>query len=107
MKLSKIQLHKIRQSGGYLGRLSVLFLKTSLTLMKNVLKPLAKCFLIPLELTAAALATDAAIQKKIFGSEMTTLIISNKEMNDIMIIIKPLEDAGLLIKGFLSCYQVH
>ena len=29
---------------------------------------------------------------------MTTLIISNDEMNDIMKIIKSLEDAGLLIK---------
>ena len=30
---------------------------------------------------------------------MATLIISNEEMNDIMKIIKSLEDAGLLIKG--------
>ena len=30
---------------------------------------------------------------------MTTLIISNEEMNDIMKIIKSIEDAGLLIKG--------
>ena len=36
--------------------------------MKNVLKPLAKSVLIPLELTAEASATDAAIHKKIFGS---------------------------------------
>ena len=34
--------------------------------------------------SAAASATDAAIQKKIFGSGMTTLIISNKEMDDII-----------------------
>ena len=55
-------------------------------------------FLIPLGLTASA--TDAAIQKKVFGSGMTTLIISNEEMNDIMKIInKFLEKAGLLIKG--------
>ena len=37
--------------------------------------------------------------KRIFGSDMTTLIISNKEGNDIMKMIKSLEDAGLLIKG--------
>ena len=67
--------------------------------MKNVLKPLAKSDLIPLGLTAAASATDAAIQKKIFGSGMTTLIISNEEMNDIMKTIKSLENTGLLIKG--------
>ena len=58
--------------------------------MKNVLKPLAKIVSIPLGLTAAALATDTAIHKKMFGSEMTTLIISNEEMNDIIKIVKPL-----------------
>ena len=52
--------------------------------MKNVLKPLAKSVLKPLELTAAALATDAAIQKKIFGSGMNAIIISNEEMNGFM-----------------------
>ena len=67
--------------------------------MKNALKPLPKSVLIPLGLTTAASATDTAIQKKIFGSIMTTLIISNEEMNDIMAIIKSLDDAGSLIKG--------
>ena len=47
--------------------------------MKNVLKLLTKSVLISLGLTAEASATDAAIQKKIFGSSMTTLIISNKK----------------------------
>ena len=60
--------------------------------MKNLPKPLAKFVLIPLRLTAAASATNAAIQKKIFGSGMTALLISNEEMNDIMKIIKSLED---------------
>ena len=49
-------------------------------------------------LTLAASTTDAAIQKKIFGSGMTTLIISNEEMNDIMKIVKSLEESSLLIK---------
>ena len=60
--------------------------------MKNVLKPLAKSVLIPLGLTAASSATDAAIHQKMFGSgtrpldlaKQTTLIILNDEMNDIM-----------------------
>ena len=54
--------------------------------MKNALKPLAKSVLIPLGLTAAAAAaaTDAAIHKKMFGSVNTTLIISNKEINNII-----------------------
>ena len=67
--------------------------------MNNVLKPLAKSVLIPLQLTAAVLATEAAIQKKLFGSGMTTLIISTEEMNDIMKTVKSLEESGLLIKG--------
>ena len=68
IKVSKTQLHKIRQSGGYLGRIIGPLLKTGLPLMKNVLKPLAKSVLIPLELTAAVSATDASLHKKIFGS---------------------------------------
>ena len=71
-------MHKIGQLGGFLGRLSEPLLKTGLPLMKNVLKPLAKSVLIPLGLRALASATDAAIQKRIFGSGMTTLISSNK-----------------------------
>ena len=39
-------------------------------LIENVLKPLAKSVLIPLGLTAAASATDAAIYKKTFGSDV-------------------------------------
>ena len=67
-------------------------------LIWNVLKPLAKSVLIPLGLTTAA-ATDAAIHKKIFGSGTTTLIISNEETDDIMKIIKSLEESGLLMKS--------
>ena len=67
--------------------------------MGNVFKPLAKSVLMPLGLTAAALATDVAIHKKMFASGVTTLIISNEEMNDVMKIVKSLEESGLLIKG--------
>ena len=52
--------------------------------MKNVLKALTKIVIIPLRLTAAASATHAAIKKKVFGSDVYALIISNKENNDIM-----------------------
>ena len=65
----------------------------------NVFKPLAKSVLIPLGLTAVASATDTVIHKKMLGSGFTTLIISNEEMNDIMKIVKSLEEFGLLIKG--------
>ena len=67
--------------------------------MKTVLKPLAKSVLISLGLTAAASSTDAAIHKKMFGSRNTTLIVSNEETNDIMKIVKSLEESGLLIDG--------
>ena len=92
-------MHKIGQSGGFLGRLLGPLLKTGLPLMKNLLKPLAKRVLKPLFLTAAASAANAAIHKRMFRSDFTTLIISNEEMNDIMKIVKFLEESGLLIKG--------
>ena len=91
-------MHKIEQSGVFLGRLSRPLQKTGLPLMKNLLKPLAKSVSIPWGLRASA--TDAAIQKKIFGSGMTTLLISNEQVNVIMKIVKSLEESGLLIKGF-------
>ena len=47
---------------------------------------------------AAASATDAAVHKNMFRSGFITLIISNEEMNDIMKIVKSLEESGLLIK---------
>ena len=98
VKSSKTQLHKIGQSGGFLGRLLGPLLKTGLHLIGNVLKPLAKTILMPLGLTAAA-TTDAAIHKKMFGSGTTILIISNEEMNNAKKIFKSLEEFGLLIKG--------
>ena len=74
-------------------------MKTGLPLIGNVFKPLAKGILIPLGLTAAASATDAAIHKKIFELGVTTLIISREKINNIMKTVKSLEESGLLIKG--------
>ena len=71
-----------------------------------MIKPLAKSALIPLGLTVAASAADAGIHKKILGSEnMTTLIISNDEIADIIKIVKSLEDSGLLLKGVRKAIQ--
>ena len=64
IKSSKTQLSKMIQSGGFIGRLLGPLLKTELPLIKNAIKPLAKSFLIPLELTAGASAADARIHKK-------------------------------------------
>ena len=89
IKLSKTQLSKMIQSGGFLDRRLGPLLKTGLLLMKSVIQPLAKRVLIPLGLTAAASAADAAIHKKTLGSgHNTTLIISNDEMKDILKTVK-------------------
>ena len=64
MKLSKIQLSKTIQSGGFLGRLRGPWVITGLPLIKSVIKPVAKSVLIPLGLTAATSAADAGIHKK-------------------------------------------
>ena len=66
-----------------------------LPLMKSVLMPLVKSVLLSLGLSAGTSAADAAIQKKIFGSGTTALMISNE---DIMKIVKSLEESGLLVK---------
>ena len=64
IKLSKTQISKMMQSGGFLGRFLGPLLKAGLPLMKNVIKPLTKSVLIPLGLTATASAADAGIHKK-------------------------------------------
>ena len=48
---------------------------------------------------ASASATDAAIHKRMFELGVTTLIITNKEKNDITKIFKSLEESALSIKG--------
>ena len=107
IKLSKTQLSKMIQPGGFLSTLLGPLLKTGLHLMRSLLKPLAKSVLIPLGLTAAASAADAGIHKKNLGSghNNTTLIISNDEMDDILKIVKSLEDSGILLKGVSETIQ--
>ena len=100
IKLSKAQIKKIIQSGGFLGKL---LSKLAGPLMKVAL-PLAKNVLAPLGLTAAMSAIDGSIQKKIHGSGATKgagvkLIIEQEDMNNIMKIIKALENSGILLKG--------
>ena len=74
IKFSKVQLTEM-QKGGFLRFLAPL-LKSGLPLLKSVIKPLGM-----LGLTAAASATDAAINKNILGSGYhTILIISNNYM---------------------------
>ena len=70
-----------------------------LPLVKNVFTSLAKRVLLPLKLMTATSAIYVAIQKKTHKSGMTTLIISNEEMNDIMKIVKYLEGSDSLKKS--------
>ena len=93
IKLSKAQLTKM-QKGGFL-KILMSSLKSGLPLLKSIMKPLGE-----LGLTAAASATDAAINKKILGSgNHTILIISNDDMEDLLKIVKSLEDSGILLDG--------
>ena len=94
IKLSKPQIKKIIQSGGFLDKL---LSKLAGPLMKVAL-PLAKNVLAPLGLTAAMSAIDGSIQTKIHGSGVK-LIIEQEGMNDIMKIIKAVENSGILLKG--------
>ena len=108
INLSKTQLSKMIQSRGFLGRLLGSLLKTGLPLMKNVIKPLAKSVLTLLALIPAVSATDTGIHKKTLGfgkHNNTTLILSNDEMEDIIKIVKSLEDSGLLLKGVRETIQ--
>ena len=78
IKLSKTQLSKMIQLGGFLGnllgKLAGPLMKVAVPLAKNVLAPIS----------AAMSAIDGSIKKTMLGSGMTTLIISNDEMNDIL-----------------------
>ena len=75
--------------------------------MKGVCTHLGKDVLLPLRLSTGMYAAGAAIQKKIYGSgclsdllwRITTLISSNEEMEDIMKVVKSVEESGLIIKG--------
>ena len=83
------------QSRGFLGGLRGPLLKTGFPLMNDVIKPLPKSVLIPLGITAAAAAAAAAnarIHKVILESRTTALITSNNQMENIMKVVKSLED---------------
>ena len=101
IKLSKTQLLKMIESGGFLGDLLG---KLAGPLMK-VAMPLAKNVLAPLGLSAAMSAIDGSIKKKMLGSGTTTLIISNDEMDDILKIVKSVEDSNILLKGVSETIQ--
>ena len=94
LKLSKAQIKKMIQSGGFLGKL----LSKLAGLLMNVAMPLAKNVLTPLGLTAAMSAIVGGIQKKMRGDRIK-LVIEQEDMNDIKKIIEALENSGILLKG--------
>ena len=94
LKLSKAEIKKSIQSGGFLGKL----LSKSASPLMKVAMPLAKNLLAPSGLTAAMSAIDGGIQKKIHGSGVK-LSIEQKDMKVILKIIKVLENSGILLKG--------
>ena len=98
IKLSKTQLSKIIQLHRLLGGLLELLLKVGLLLMTNVLELLVRSVLIPLRLSVTASAADVGIHQKILASGTTMLIVSNKEMRDMMKTINFVEDSGLVKK---------
>ena len=93
IKLSKAQIKKLIQSGGFLGKL----LSKLAGLLMKVAMPLAKNVLAPLGLTAGMSAIGGSIQKKIHGSGIK-LIIEEEDTKDIMKIIEALENSGILLK---------
>ena len=60
---------------------------------------LAKYVLLKLGLSAGMSVADGTIQKKIYGSGSTALIISNKKKENIMKIVKSRGESALLTKG--------
>ena len=86
IKLSEAQISKIIQLARFLGSL---LSKLAGPLMKAAV-PLAKNILAPLGIIATASAIDTGTEKKIHGSGTATLIVLNKEMNDIMKIVQAL-----------------
>ena len=88
IKLSKSQLSKFQKS-------KFLRILAGLPLLKYIIKPPRI-----LGLTAAASATDAAINKKILGSgNHTTQIISNDDLNNLLEVIKSIEKSCILLDG--------
>ena len=73
-----------------------------LPLIGNLIKSLTKSIAIPLRLTGAASATDAAIHKKMFGLGINSFIISNEETNNFIKIVKSFKGFGILTKGVIE-----
>ena len=100
-KLSKAQINKLIKKGGALRSILTSFLpkliKPALSLEKNILAPLG--------LSAAMSATDATIQKKMYGSGGKIVRFSNKDLDDMTKNVKALEDSDVLMKRVTKTLQ--
>ena len=95
IKLSKAQINKLIKEVGSLGSILARFLPK---LIEPAI-PLGKNILAPLGLSAAMSTTDAAIQKKMYGSGTKAVKFFNKDLDDMTKIVKALEDSDVLMKG--------
>ena len=101
IEFSKAQINKLMKEGGALGSILARFLpkltKPAISLGKNILAPLG--------LSAAMSATDTAIQKKVHGlgnlknSGTKTVRFSNKDLDEMIKIVKVIENSDVLMKG--------
>ena len=101
IKLTKAQINKLIKEGSALGsilaRILPKLIKPAISLGKNIL--------VPLGLSAAMSATDAAIQKKLHGYGTKTVKFSNKYLDDVTKIVKALEDSDVLMKGITEALK--
>ena len=95
IKLIKSRINKLIKERGALGSILARFLPK---LIKPVLS-LGKNILVPLRISAAMSATDAAIQKKMYGSRRKTVKFSNKYLDNMTKIVKAFEVSDVLMKG--------
>ena len=95
IKLSKAQIQKIIMSGSGLGSILMRILPKLIKPATSVLKNVAA----PLGLSASMSGIDGAIQKKKIHGTGTTVKFSNKEINNMVNIVKALEDSDVLMKG--------
>ena len=71
----------------------------------KIVVPLVINILAPLEITATGLAIDAGMQRKIYDSGATTLIISKEEMNEVFKIVQALQVSNILLKGITKIIE--
>ena len=98
--MSKTQLHKIGQSGGFLGRLLGPLLKTVLPLIGN------RIVLISLRLTAAVSETRSFSKENLWIRNYN-INNSNEVIEDIMKKVKCLENSGLLNAHSLTNFETQ